>query len=186
VLHFLSTCNFHLCALTNDGWGGIEAGMHYTQLFRQLRVARDLSLDALAGRAGCHRNTVINVERGRPVKFSTLAGLMERMGYPAGSEELRTLALLWLEAVSKIPFSRPETLAAARKQAGVYGRDALQTSRQLAEIVADSRLSAEQIRLLMYAARRPEVLSIVATVRKLVETGSAAEPMPELKVAEEE
>ena len=113
-------------------------------------------------------------------------GLMEKMGYPAGSDELRTLALLWLEAVSNIPFSRPETVTAARRQAGVYGRDALQTSRQLAEIVADARLSAEQIRLLMYAARRPEVLSIVATVRKLVEAGSAAEAVPELKVAEEE
>jgi len=61
---------------------------------------------------------------------------MERMGYRRRvPRRLRTLALLWLEAVSKIPFSRPETLAAARKQAGVYGRDALQTSRQLAEIV---------------------------------------------------
>ena len=172
--------------MTNAGRGGIEAGMHYTQLFRQLRVARDLSHDALATLAGCHRNTVINVERGRPVKFSTLAVLMEKMDYPAGSDELRTLALLWLEAVSKIPFSRPETVAAARRQAGVYGRDALQTSRQLAEIVSDARLSAEQIRLLMYAARKPEVLSIVATVRKLVEAGSTAEAMPELKVAEEE
>ena len=160
--------------------------MHYTQLFRQLRVARDLSHETLARRAGCHRNTVINVERGRPVKFSTLAGLMEKMGYPAGSDELRTLALLWLEAVSKIPFSRPETLAAARKQAGVYGRDALETSRQLAEIVADTRLSADQIRLLMFAARKPEVLSIVATLRKLVEAGSTPETMPVLKVAEEE
>jgi transcriptional regulator with XRE-family HTH domain len=134
--------------LTNAGRSGIETGMHYTQLFRQLRVARDLSHDALARLAGCHRN--------------------------------------WLEAVSNIPFSRPETVTAARRQAGVYGRDALQTSRQLAEIVADARLSAEQIRLLMYAARRPEVLSIVATVRKLVEAGSAAEAVPELKVAEEE
>jgi transcriptional regulator with XRE-family HTH domain len=171
--------------LTNAGRSGIEAGMHYTQLFRQLRVARDLSHEALARRAACHRNTVINVERGRPVKFSTLARLMEKMGYPAGSDELRTMALLWLEAVSKIPFSRPETLAAARKQIGVYGRDAMQTSRQLAEIVADARLSAEQIRLLMYAARQPDVLSIVATVRKLVDAGSVAEAVPALKVAEE-
>jgi hypothetical protein len=139
----------------------------------------------LARRAACHRNTVINVERGRPVKFSTLARLMEKMGYPAGSDELRTLALLWMEAVSKIPFSQPETLAAARRQAGIYGRDALQTSRQLAEIVADARLSAEQIRLLMYAARQPEVLSILATVQKLVEAGSAEGVVSELKVAEE-
>jgi hypothetical protein len=119
------------------------------------------------------------------VKFSTLARLMEKMGYPAGSDELRTLALLWMEAVSKIPFSQPETLAAARRQAGIYGRDALQTSRQLAEIVADARLSAEQIRLLMYAARQPEVLSILATVQKLVEAGSAEGVVSELKVAEE-
>src|SRR3990172_7249498 len=56
--------------------------MHYTQLFRQLREARELSIDALAGRAKCHRNTVINVEKGRGVKFDTLADLMAKMGYP--------------------------------------------------------------------------------------------------------
>ena len=93
--------------------------------------------------------------------------------------------MLWLEAVSDIPFSRPETVTAARRQAGAYGRDALQTSRQLAEIVADARLSADQIRLLIFAARQPEVLSIVATVRKLVEAGPPQEAVPELKVAEE-
>lgn len=158
--------------------------MHYTQLFRQLRESRDLSHETLARRAGCHRNTVINVERGRPVKFSTLADLMDKMGYPAGSDELRTLALLWAEAVTAIPFSRPETVAAARKQVAAYGRDAQQAARQLAEILIAANLTADQIRLLGFAARQPDVLAILAAVRRLVESATE-ESGPQLKVAEE-
>jgi DNA-binding XRE family transcriptional regulator len=172
--------------LTNAGPGGIETGMHYTQLFRQLRGARDLSHEMLARRAGCHRNTVINVERGRPVKFSTLADLMDKMGYPADSDELRTLALLWLEAVSGIPFSRPETVAAARKQAGAYGRDAQLAARQLAEALTAADLTADQIRLLGFATRQPDVLAIIAAVRKLLESAAAEASGPQLKVAEDE
>lgn len=158
--------------------------MHYTQLFRQLRESRDLSHETLARRAGCHRNTVINVERGRPVKFSTLADLMEKMGYPAGSDELRTLAVLWAEAATGVPISRPETVTAARKQAAAYGRDAQQAARQLAETLTTANLTADQIRLLGFAARQPEVLAILAAVRKLLES-AAEESGPQLKVAED-
>lgn len=159
--------------------------MHYTQLFRQLREIGHLSHEALARRAKCHRNTVINVERGRPVKFGTLADLMEKMGYAPESDEMRTLALLWLEAVSGISFSRPEILAAARKQAAAYGRGAQQAARQLAEAVIAAGLTADQIRLLVFAARQPEVLTIVEAVRDLVESAAAEDSAPQLKVAED-
>lgn len=172
--------------MTNGGRGGIETGMHYTRLFRQLRVARALSHEALAKRAGCHRNTVINVERGRRVKIDTLARLMEKMGYARDSAEFQALALLWLEAASGIPFSRPETVAAARRQIATYRRESEQNCRKLAAVAADAGLTADQIRLLVYAARQPDVLAIIDTVQKLVEAGAATEVMPQLKVAEDE
>ncbi|OHE81711.1 MAG: hypothetical protein A3G75_10645 [Verrucomicrobia bacterium RIFCSPLOWO2_12_FULL_64_8] len=157
--------------------------MHYTQLFRQLREARELSIDALASRAKCHRNTVINVEKGRGVKFDTLADLMAKMGYPPGSPEVRALALLWLEDVSGIPFSRPETSAAATKEVSSYRRGAQAAARQLAESVSSANLTTEQIRLLAYAAHQPGVLAILESICELVE--SSAEETPQLKVAED-
>ena len=181
----MSTCNFHLRALTNAGGGGIEAGMHYTQLFRQLRVARHLSHEALARRAGCHRNTVINVEHGRRVKIDTLARLMEKMGYAPDSAEFQALALLWLEAASGAPFSRPETVAAARTHVAACRRESEQFGRRLAVAVAEAGLTADQVGLLVYAARQPDVLAIVGAVRKLVETGAGAEVIPQLQVAED-
>ena len=172
--------------MTNAGRGGIETGMHYTQLFRQLRVACDLSHEALAERAGCHRNTVINVERGRRVKIDTLARLMEKMGYASDSAEFQALALLWLEAGTGIPFSRSETVAGARRHIATLRRETEQSSRKLATAVADAGLTTDQIHLLVYAARQPEMLAIIGAVQKLVETGAGAEVMPQLQVAEEE
>lgn len=160
--------------------------MHYTQLFRQLRVARGLSHEALARRAGCHRNTVINVERGRRVKIDTLAGLMEKMGYAADSAEFQALALLWLEAASGVPFSRPETVATARRQIAGFRREAEQNCRKLVAAVVDAALTADQISLLVYAARRPDVLAIVGAVQKVVAAGAGTELTPQLQVAEDE
>ena len=105
--------------------------MHYTQLFRKLREARGLTLEALAKLARRHRNTVINVESGRPVKFKTIAELMVKMGYGTKSAEMKAIALLWLEAVSGIPFSQPETEAGARKAVAGYQASARQAARQL-------------------------------------------------------
>lgn len=185
IRHFLSTYNFPPCALTNGDRGGIETGMHYTQLFRQLRVARGLGHEALARRAGCHRNTVINVEHGRPVKIGTLACLMEKMGYARDSAEFGALALLWLEAASGAPFSRAEAVAAGRRHIAVCRREAEQNSRKLGLAVADAGLTADQIRLLVFAARQPEVLAIVGAMKKLVEAGGGAEAVPQLQVAED-
>jgi transcriptional regulator with XRE-family HTH domain len=159
--------------------------MHYAQFFRQLREARNLSYQALAKRVGCHRNTVINVENGRPVKYATLAELMGKMGYAQDSNEMRALALLWLEATSGVPFSRPETAAAARKQLAAYGRGTQVAARQLCDAVIAAGLTVERIRLLTFAARQPEVLAILQAVRDLVEPSSAEDSTPQLKVAEE-
>ena len=169
--------------MTNHERGGIETEMHYTQLFRQLRVARDLSHDMLAQRAGCHRNTVINVERGRRVKIDTLARLMEKMGYAADSAEFQALALLWLEAGTGVPFSRSETVATARKHIANLQRETEQNSRKLLLAVAEAGLTIDQIRLLVFAARQPGVLTIIDTVQKIAEAG--AEAAPQLQVAED-
>lgn len=172
--------------MTNIGRAGIETEMHYTQLFRQLRVARDLSHEALAERAGCHRNTVINVERGRRVKIDTLARLMEKMGYASDSPEFQALALLWLEASSGIPFSRSETVSGARKHIANFRREAEQNSRQLTAAVVEAGLAANEIRLLVFAARQPDVMSILRAVHKVALAGAAPESTPQLKVAEDE
>src|SRR5271155_1002489 len=123
--------------------------MHYTQLFRTLRVEKGVTIEELARLARCHRNTVANVESGRPVKFKTISRLMIELGYGANSAEMKSLALLWLEAVSGMPFSKPEIARAARKKIGAYRSAARQTARQLNQAVAAAGLSPEHIRLLI-------------------------------------
>jgi len=161
--------------------------MHYTQLFRSLREAKGLTLEGLAELAHCHRNTVINVESGRPVKFKTIADLMDQMGYARTSAELKSLALLWLEAVSGIPFSRKATEASARKIITSYRTSARQAARRLEEEALRANLTTEQIGLLVFALRRPEILSILDNIRDLVVTAEAESlpDTPQLKVAED-
>jgi transcriptional regulator with XRE-family HTH domain len=159
--------------------------MHYTQLFRSLREAKGLTLEGLAQLAGCHRNTVTNVESGRPVKFKTIAELMDKMGYTAQSPESKSIALLWLEAVSGIPFSQPRTEAAALKAISGYRRSLRDAARELEAEVVQRSLSTSQIDLLRYAIRNPEVLTILENVRDLVATLHVPEDAPELKVAED-
>lgn len=72
--------------------------MIYTELFRQMRETKNLTHEQLARKAGCHRNTVINVESGRPVKFRTIAKLMKALH--ATEVQLQSMALLWVEATS--------------------------------------------------------------------------------------
>ncbi|GAB1488273.1 hypothetical protein MASR2M8_07180 [Opitutaceae bacterium] len=160
--------------------------MHYTQLFRSLREAKGLTLEGLATRARCHRNTVTNVESGRPVKFKTLARLMVKMGYVQESPEMKALALLWLEDVSGIPFSHPETEAAAHKL--LAGRRAAirWEQQQLEGAVNRANLNAEQIGLLTFATRHPETLAILEQIRDLSARLAQDEDAPsELKIAED-
>ena len=161
--------------------------MHYTQLFRSLREAKGLTLEGLAELAECHRNTVINVESGRPVKFKTIADLMAQMGYTLRSDELKSLALLWREATSGIPFSRKETETSARKTIANYRTTTRQAVQRLESEVIQANLSVEQIHLLIFALRHPETLSILANVRDLITTLNAesASDRLQLKVAED-
>jgi transcriptional regulator with XRE-family HTH domain len=159
--------------------------MHYTQLFRSFREAKGLTLEELAELADCHRNTVTNVESGRPVKFKTIADLMGKMGYTADSPETRSIALLWLEAVSGIPFSSPRTETAAIKAVSGYRRTQKDAARQLEAEAVKQGLPTRQIDLLIYAIRHPEILSILENVRDLVASLNAAPDSADLKVAED-
>lgn len=147
--------------------------MHYTQLFRSLREAKGLTLEGLADLAGCHRNTVTNVESGRPVKFKTIAELMGKMGYSEQSSEMKSLALLWLESVSGIPFSQSRTTASAVKAVSSYRQSLRDSARRLEAEVVKSGLSPARVDLLVYALRHPEVLSIIEQVRDLIATSRA-------------
>jgi transcriptional regulator with XRE-family HTH domain len=157
--------------------------MQYTQLFRRLREQKGLSHEALAKLARCHRNTVLNVEGGRQVKFKTIARLMAKMGYANNSPEMASLALLWLESVSGVDLADPGTLGPVRQKLAAYDRSLGQASRQLLEAVRQARLDERRIRLLAFAARRPEMLAILESVQELLQgvSGGAAE----LKVAED-
>lgn len=157
--------------------------MQYAQLFRRLREQKGLSHDALAKLARCHRNTVLNVESGRPVKFKTVARLMSKMGHPSDSPEMATLALLWLESVSGVNLAEPSTLGPARQKLAAYDRALGQAARQLLDAVRHAKLDERRIRLLAFAARRPEMLAILESIQDLLEApGTRA---PELKVAED-
>jgi transcriptional regulator with XRE-family HTH domain len=140
----------------------------YTQLFRKLREARGLTLEELARLARVHRNTVVNIESGRQVRFRTIATLMRKMGYPPDSAEMKSIALLWLESVSGIALTRPEVEAVAQKTiAGLRGA-ARERATALQHAVVAANLSADQIELLIAAARQPALLTILREIRDLV------------------
>ncbi|MFA6962879.1 MAG: helix-turn-helix transcriptional regulator [Opitutaceae bacterium] len=160
--------------------------MHYTQLFRSLREAKGLTIEGLAELAGCHRNTVTNVESGRPVKFKTIAELMEKMGYTDQSSEMKSLGLLWLESVSGIPFSQPRTETAAIKAIGTYRKSLRESAKRLEAEAVKSGLTPDRIDLLIFALRHPEMLAILENVRDLMATLNADSDLPDLKVAEDE
>jgi transcriptional regulator with XRE-family HTH domain len=157
--------------------------MQYAQLFRRLREQKGLSHEALAKLARCHRNTVLNVEGGRQVKFKTIARLMAKMGYPSDSPETAGLALLWLESVSGVNLADPASLAPVRQKLAVYDRSLGQAGRQLMDAVRQARLDERRIRLLAFAARRPEMLAILESIQDLLQASSAGGS--QLKVAED-
>ena len=150
--------------------------MDYTQLFRKLREDKGFTLEQLAELAAMHRNTVVNIEAGRPVKFKTIASLMQEMGYSASSPELKSMALLWLEAVSGIPFSRAEPQSAAKKLISSYRSSTKQAVQRLEKEILAANLDAEQIGHLIFAAQNPELLSLLENVRDL--TTRLATPTP--------
>ena len=156
--------------------------MQHARLFRQLREQRGLTLDALAKLARRHRNTIINLENGRPVKFATIARLMEKLGYAADSPEMAGMALLWVESVSGVSLSSPGTMGDARQKLASYQRETHRLVQQLADTVRRGGLPERDIRLLAFAARTPEVLQILGAVHDLVQAGATESAA--LKVAE--
>lgn len=139
--------------------------MHYTQLFRNLREAKGLTLEALAKNARCHRNTVINVESGRPVKFKTISRLIQKMGYGADSDDLKSVALLWQESVSGINFSREEVRRTAVETLQRHETTVADAADQLREVALTSNLTPDQVDLLAFAARQPELIAILGHIR---------------------
>ena len=159
--------------------------MNYTQLFRTLREAKGLTHDGLAKLADCHRNTVINVESGRPVKFKTIAELMLKMGYDPDSAEMKSIALLWLESISGIDFTQDRTTNEARKKIAKYRATEKEAAEVLADTVVGQRLSVEQIRILLFAAGQPQVIGILEHIREMVgQPPPLSEDVPPLEVAE--
>ncbi len=160
--------------------------MNYTQLFRTLREAKGLTHDGLAREAGCHRNTVINVESGRPVKFKTIAELMQKMGHGSDSPELKTIALLWLESISGVNLTQEESTKEARDRIATFRASEKETAQLLSDAAVSHNLSSEQIRTLLFACARPEVITILEGMRQLVtaaETAPHVETAPPIRVA---
>ena len=141
--------------------------MTYTQLFRNLRESTGFTHDALAKMVGCHRNTVINVESGRPVKFKTIAELMAKMGYDTTSPETKSIALLWLEAISGINLTQEQSSNEAHERIAQYRATEKEAVQLLGELIMSEQLTVGQIRTLYYAVEQPEVISILESIRKL-------------------
>jgi transcriptional regulator with XRE-family HTH domain len=159
--------------------------MNYTQLFRTLREAKGLTHDGLARLVGCHRNTVINVESGRPVKFRTIAELMQKMGYDADSSEMKSIALLWLEAISGINLTLDRNTAEARKKIAKYRATEKEAAQMLADSAVAEHLTVDQIRTLLFAAGRPDVIAVLENIRELMRVPApASEDVPDMEVAE--
>jgi transcriptional regulator with XRE-family HTH domain len=165
--------------------------MDYTRQFRHLRENKNLSREQLASVAGCHRNTVINIETGRPVKFGTIADLLLKMGYAKDSPETKGMALLWLEAVSGLKFLPADAQKTAEHLRAVYRRSVRANQEELLASIQDHHLTRDQIELLAFATRHPAVLEILRSVREFSQSQAIAAaaakepPEPELKAAEE-
>jgi transcriptional regulator with XRE-family HTH domain len=135
--------------------------MGYSEQFQRYREARGLTREQLAAKADCHRNTVINVESGRPVKFVTILHLMEHMGYRKDSVESRQLALLWLEAASGLHITLADA-ASLQPDGGHH-------LHQLQHEITRRHLGREDIELLGFAARNRKVLNALRAIRDLVQ-----------------
>lgn len=138
--------------------------MGYTEQFKVFREARGITREALAAQAGCHRNTVLNVETGRPVKFATIVLLMQAMGYSAESAETKQLALLWLESVTGVQLGVGE----ARERRGTPRRPSAPVDDLQSEVVR-RRLNRDDIELLTFAARHRKVLNALRAIRELLQ-----------------
>jgi DNA-binding XRE family transcriptional regulator len=159
--------------------------MHYTQLFRSLRETNGLTHHSLAKMAGCHCNTVINVESGRPVKFKTIAELMGKMGYNHDSTELKSIALLWLETVSGVNLTSEKDSSEARRRIAQYRATEQEAAQMLTDTVIAGRLTTSQIHTLLFAASRPEIINLLENICEVLTTPRTLQRHEEpLQVAE--
>jgi len=147
--------------------------MNYAQLFRNIREAKGLTHDTLAKLGNCHRNTVINVESGRPVKFKTIAELMAQMGYDVHSPEVKSMALLWLEGVSGINLTQEDNAKEARERIAQYRASEKEAAQLLGDAIMREHLNVRQIRTLYYAVEQPEIIAILENIRNLKAAAAA-------------
>ena len=122
--------------------------------------------------AGCHRNTVINVESGRPVKFKTIAELMAQMGYGIHAPETKSMALLWLEGISGINLMQEQNANEARERIAQFRVSEKEAVQLLGEAIMREHLSVQQIRTLFYAVEQPEIIAILENIRALKTIGA--------------
>lgn len=141
--------------------------MRYTQYFRSLREAKGFSHEGLARKAGLHRNTVINIESGRSVRFGTIAKLIGAMGYDEKSPELSLMALLWVESVSGIRFATGGNLEKAKKKAAELFEPEQQAANFLAKAAVNHNLTLKQIKMLTEACIKPEVMAILENISNI-------------------
>lgn len=138
--------------------------MDYTEFFRQLRIQKGFTHDTLANLAGVHRNTVINLEQNRQVKFKTVALLLKVMGFDADSPEVRRMALLWLEGVSGIHFTLQEVIREKKKIDREYRKSKKSTIDLINTAISERNLSEEKLKLILKAVEHSEVMGVLECV----------------------
>lgn len=159
--------------------------MDYPRFFRALREAQELSREQLADRTGCHRNTITNIETGRPVKFATIAEVMLEMGFGPNSLELKQIALLWTEKATGVVLTAEEAGKTADRMRMRYRRTVKEAREGLDAEIDDASLTREDIRLLVFATRHPEARAILRSVADLMDGASDLTTEFDLKVAED-
>lgn len=123
----------------------------------------------LANKAGTSRSTVINAEdESKTVRFSTVALLMKALGFDKASNEMREVALLWLEAETGVRFEGMTDALIARH--AIISGEQVRNSDLLDELsvaIAVNGLSPSHIQLLTWAVSRPPALEILDFAKQL-------------------
>jgi len=106
-------------------------------------------------------------------------------GYDAESSEMKSIALLWLESISGINLTLDRSTAEARKKIAKYRATEKEAAQMLADAVVAEHLSVEQIKTLLFASSRQDVITILEGIRDLVRPEvPESEDVPTLQVAE--
>lgn len=135
--------------------------MTFPEYFRQLREESGQSYDSLANLAGIHRNTIINLEQNRSVKFKTVALLLQIMGHDENSEVTRRAALLWLEGVSGIHFSLKEVIREKKKMDRDYRKSKKSSIDILTTSISEKNLSEAEVGFLLATVENEELMNIL-------------------------